>query len=108
MSIWRTIWRTAPVSEEPEIRLSRWKIIEEGGRRYFVGNDGAGRVSNVIVEFDKEKRVGKTRSGRIYKLIGGPAMNIEAEYVLSRWKAINGVDSVTDVTDQIFGEEDFD
>jgi len=73
------IWRIKPIAESPEIILDNWTIFEvstplwPGKTRHFVGynhRDREGRVSSAIVEFDAEKMLGKTRSGRVYKLTG--------------------------------------
>jgi hypothetical protein len=73
------IWRVKPIAESPEIILDNWTIFEvstplwAGKTRHFVGynvGDREGRVSSAIVEFDAEKMLGKTCSGRVYKLAG--------------------------------------
>ena len=73
------IWRVKPIAEVPEVILDNWTIFEvmtplwPGKTRHFVGynlGDREGRVSSAIVEFDVEKMLGKTRSGRVYKLAG--------------------------------------
>lgn len=91
------IWRTRPVTEEPNLRLRAWSIrrVKKDGHCHFVGYNDAfqeGRVSSHIVEFDPERLRGVTRSGRVYQLSPGMAgTNGDAEYVWSRWCAINGV-----------------
>jgi hypothetical protein len=68
-----SLWRIAPVSDEPEVRLWDWDIKKDTtGNRYFVGTlaDGLGWVSTAIVDFDPERRRGRTKSGRVYELVG--------------------------------------
>jgi hypothetical protein len=73
------IWKVKPIAEAPELILDNWTIFEvstplwPGKTRHFVGynvGDREGRVSSEIAEFDVEKMLGKTRSGRVYKLSG--------------------------------------
>jgi hypothetical protein len=97
------IWRVAPVELVPEVILSNWRILEtDVGTRHFVGVnvlEGGGRVSSAITEFDPVARRGRTRSGRVYELIGSGAYNSDAEYVWQQWRAINNVTSYIDVSD---------
>jgi len=88
------VYRPLPVDIVPEVILTRWLVFEvssphwEGRSRHFVGhnvNDGDGRVSSEIKQFDKEKMIGITRSGRAYHLKGEPAANIDALYVWDVW-----------------------
>jgi hypothetical protein len=90
------IWRTDPVTEEPEIDLVSWKVIEvrPSGARHFVGFSKAGhegRISSRIEDFDNERLVGRTKSGRVYRLVGPAGVNRDAEYVFSRWREMNGI-----------------
>jgi hypothetical protein len=105
-----TVWRTNPVSEEPEIVLSSWSVRElPDGDRHFVGynfaDGGEGRVSSKILEFDPKTLKGKTRSGRVYQLDRHTAgFNTDAEYVWNRWKAINKIKIFEDVTEKVLEE----
>ncbi len=106
-----TIWRIAPVSEDPGVTLSHWRIMETSdGTRHFVGADNrdlTGRVSSEVVTFDHLGLRGETRSGRIYQLIGEPGWSDNADYVWKRWCAINQVAAYVDVTKQLLaGAED--
>lgn len=47
---------------------------------------------------------GITSSGRIYKLKGGPGLNGDAAYVLQRWRVINGVETLKDISDEVLAE----
>jgi hypothetical protein len=97
------IWGTAPVNEEPEIRLSSWSIRElSDGDRHFVGyGDGEGRVSSKIITYDHETKRGVTRSGRVYELVGNPGVNNDAEYVWACWCVINEIHEWNDISTDI-------
>lgn len=98
------IWATAPVSESPSLELCRWRILEtDKSERHFVGynlTDCEGRVSSAIERFDRENLTGRTRSGRVYRLIGAPGFDADATYVWHGWCAINGVKRWDDVTEK--------
>ena len=104
------IWLTRPVGEEPSITLTDWMIIEtfeDTPSRHFVGYNFAGRegrVSSPIVTFDPGTMRGVTHTGRVYELKGPPGLNMDAEYVLDRWKAGYKVD-VKDITDAVVSRE---
>ena len=106
-----SIWLTRPVDQEPSITLRSWKIIEtvedKTPSRHFVGYNFAGRegrVSSPIVTFDSVALRGVTHTGRVYELSGSPGLNMDAEYVLDRWKAGYKVD-VKDITDAVVSRE---
>ncbi|HZR34082.1 MAG TPA: hypothetical protein VFA75_01820 [Nevskia sp.] len=90
-----SLWRSAPVRDEPEVHLRDWDIRQDtAGRCYFVGtraDNGDGRVSTPIVEFDAEHRRGRTRSGRVYELLGPSGRSRNGEYVWSLYKTANGI-----------------
>jgi hypothetical protein len=96
-----TIWRVAGIEEEPEVYLECWTIVEaafadDTTSQHFVGQECSwshcsGRVSSKIVEFDSDKKVGKTRSGRVYKLEGPSGYSKDGFYVWDQWCRINKV-----------------
>ena len=92
-----SVWRVANIDKEPQITLTHWLIWQlPGGSRHFNGwnvSGMEGRVSSAIVEFDPRAMIGKTASGRIYKLSGPPGANIDAAYVWNTWCSINLIDS---------------
>ena len=98
------IWATAPITREPEVRLSNWQIVEiDAGTWHFVGFNirlREGRVSSAIVTFDPEARTGVTRSGRVYKLEGEPGTDPDADWTWAGWKWRNSVKSHKVVTEQ--------
>lgn len=108
-----SLWRAAPVDQEPEITLCDWMIVEaefvgEESSLHFVGarsiDGGSGRVSSPIVEFDFKTMQGKTRSGRVYKLVGEPGTSDNGLYVWRQWCSINRVDKWTDVSQDVMAE----
>lgn len=96
-----TLWRVAPIDEEPEIVLKNWTVFEVTTElwpektRHFVGYDASGRegeVSSAIVKFDSEKAVGMTKSGRIYQLQGSQGSgSSDGLYVWHFWCLRNDI-----------------
>jgi hypothetical protein len=103
------VWRTKPVSDEPEISLIEWRIFQlDDGSRHFVGarpHSLGGRISSAIVEIDCSSRTGVTRTGRRYVLLGAPGFDKDAEYTWQAWLKLNDVDSVRDVTFELFDRD---
>jgi hypothetical protein len=91
-------WSVAPVNDEPEISLIEWSVRRnQDGYCHFVGtrhDDGSGRVSTPIVEFDEKTMRGRTASGRVYQLIGPPGYSDNGEYVWEHYQRINGITEV--------------
>lgn len=90
------IWRPESVSEAPEVILSHWEVVElPDGDRHFIGYNTLkleGRVSSKIVDYNKDSKIGTTRSGRTYKLTGCcTERNDDAEYVWGIWKQLNKI-----------------
>jgi hypothetical protein len=101
------VWACAPVSERPEIVLIDWHVFEVSipdfptRTRHFAGQnatDREGRVSSPIVTFDASTGCGVTRSGRVYKLRGTTGFTGDGEYTWNRWKSINEVTDVVEMT----------
>ena len=101
-----SIWKTTSIYETPEVKLSDWKIYEVESEsspkktKHFVGynlTEREGRVSSHIVEFDPKTMTGRTKSGRVYKLVGNSGTSSDGSYVWSRWCTINEVTSVEEV-----------
>jgi hypothetical protein len=88
-----SIWKIASIKEQPSVRLYRWKIMKMEEGSFFAGDEGSGsgRVSTDIVEFDSEKNIGRTESGRVYELVGeeSPNLSMNADYVWTMYKDIN-------------------
>lgn len=89
------VWATQSVEHEPSIQFTRWcivRVLDKPGNPRFglhlcgrndAGNEG--RVSSRIMKIDQEKKVVRTRSGRIYELCGEPGNDGDAAYVLGVW-----------------------
>lgn len=104
------VWQCAPVSECPEVVLKNWHVFEVKlpGRaersRHFAGTnmtDGDGRTSSAIDTFDPTTGRGITESGRAYQLEGNTGFTGDGAYTWNRWKSINSVTDVVDVTAEI-------
>ena len=104
------VWKCRPVSERPEIVLTDWHVFEVKlpGRtersRHFAGQnitDREGRASSAIETFDAATSRGTTESGRVYELRGSTGFTGDGEYTWNRWKKINSVTDVVDVTAEV-------
>lgn len=104
------VWQCAPVSECPELVLTNWHVFEVKlpGRaersRHFAGTnmtDRDGRTSSAIDTFDPTTGRGITESGRAYQLEGNTGFTADGAYTWNRWKSINSVTDVVDVTAEI-------
>ena len=99
-----SIWKTASILQEPETKLIQWQVYRvtfpDEITIHFVGYTGyEGRVCSAIQEFDMAAMKGRTRSGRIYELIGNTGMNMDASYVWNHWLNINGNPSIENISD---------
>ncbi|KGC43769.1 hypothetical protein [Burkholderia pseudomallei] len=96
------LWQPRSVTDEPDVVLIRWAIYRiNDNELHFVGtraDKNSGRVSSAIAQLDLERRVGATRSGRVYALKGGPGIDSDAQYVWNSWCRLNGVTTSTNVT----------
>lgn len=103
-----SIWRTKPVSDQPSLSLDSWRVYElPDGSRHLVGycvENGEGRVTSAVAEFDTLTMAVKTASGRAYSLRGAPGFNSDAMYVWTAWVTINKVTDFTDVSNLVHEE----
>lgn len=101
-------WPVAPVSEQPELTLTEWRIYQvQNGDRHAVGwcvEERSGRVSSAIQEVDWGAARLVTASGRVYELQGWPGNDPDARYTWNRWKEVNEVQSAEDVTAEVWAE----
>jgi hypothetical protein len=99
------LWQPRSVTDEPDVMLIRWEIYRiNDDALHFVGtraDKGSGRVSSTIVQLDLERRIGVTRSGRVYVLQGRPGADADACYVWNSWCRLNGVIASTNVTKEL-------
>ena len=102
-----SVWRPASVQDEPETRLLQWRVfrvkgnIDGGDTIHFVGRaNWEGRVTSPVLEYDPTTKRGRTRSGRVYELLGDSGHNGDATYVWNRWLGMNGDPEVVDITSE--------
>ena len=101
-----SIWKPASVKQEPETRLTQWRVfkvkgLKEGETIHFVGRaEWEGRVCSPVQTYDPTTKRGVTRSGRVYELLGPSGHNGDAMYVWSRWCNMNNIEEVTDITEE--------
>ena len=103
------VYRPGP---ETRVMIDNWSVREimmgAEKTRHLCGTvGGEGRVCSPIQDFDKQSMEFTTRSGKIYETIGWPSSgNNEAEFVWSKWCAINGISNheYEDVTKEYIGE----
>jgi hypothetical protein len=98
------------IHETPELELKNWKVFEvdselwPGKTRHFVGyniTEREGRVSSAIEVFDKETMTGRTKSGRVYKLVGEPGYDPDADYVWGFFVVRNKLSEIVNVTQEM-------
>lgn len=102
------VWPAASISDEPELALVRWRILEtDRGSRHIVGaraDDLTGRISTPIVQCDPVCRMATTESGRIYHLNGEPRHSGDAEYLWQLFCEVHGVTQFTDVSATVLAQ----
>ncbi len=100
------VWQAEPVTTVAEKWLDSWWIIKivkvashpENFGFHFVGRnirESEGAVSSKIEKFDPTSMSGVTHSGRVYRLVGLPGSDANAEYVLYHWLKANSACSET-------------
>ena len=111
VAIAASIWRPDSVTDEPEIKLTQWRVYlvkadidSTGDTIHFVGSVGyrysEGRVCSPVQTYDPTTKKGITRSGRIYELVGQSGHNRDALYVWNHWlNKFNTIPEIVDLTD---------
>lgn len=102
-----------PDKAETKIQMTSWSVrevsssdINEGSTQHLIGLvNGYGRVCSPIQEFDRETMIATTRSGKQYKLLGEPGLNMDAAFVFENWCQMYKITQVTDITDQYWLNE---
>lgn len=106
-----SIWRPDSVTDEPEVKLTQWRVYlvkanidSTGDTIHFVGSVGyrysEGRVCSPVQTYDPTTKKGITRSGRIYELVGQSGHNRDALYVWNHWlNRFNPIPEIVDLTD---------
>jgi hypothetical protein len=92
-----SVWKVANIEDQPSVEIYDWTLKKTDKGVFFVGTERGftGRVSTAVVEFDTEKLVGKTESGRVYKLLGEPGYSSNGEYVWETYKRINNLTEIS-------------
>jgi len=104
-----SIYRAAPVELEPVVFLAAWRVFEaslcgQPPTRHLCGRQmpsRGGRASTAIEEINSVDRTVRTRSGRLYALLGNSGHNSDALYVWETWSSMNDAKDIRDVTDEI-------
>lgn len=105
------IWTLQPILSAPEITLTKWAaydvpLIGEARpwTRHFVGYSkelGEGQCTTPVVVFDPVRGLGRTKTGRVYRLEGAPGNSMPGKLVWTRWKSLNKVTTENDATDEV-------
>jgi hypothetical protein len=72
--------------------------------RHLVGwnlESTKGRVSSPVEVLDPQRRLARTRSGRVYELRQGPGLNGDAFSTWCRWKTVRGIVQERDISDEV-------
>lgn len=92
-----SVWLPPTAEEQPEVSLVSWGAFEVlvpelGTPTIHIAGvcevDGEGRVSSPVAKVDAANRSVVTSTGRIYRLVGAPRLQGEANYVWRRWVLI--------------------
>lgn len=87
-------WLPPTADEQPEVSLVSWGAFEVlvpelGAPTIHIAGlherAGEGRVTSPVAKVDGASRCVVTSTGRVYRLIGPPGMQGDAEYVWRRW-----------------------
>lgn len=96
------ITRASSVEVRPSVELIQWRIMRiSSGACHLVGCETlgfSGRVSSAITFADLQTADVRTRSGRRYVLSGPPGFHPAADYVWTRWCALNKVRDFVEIT----------
>jgi len=105
------IWHLEPIHEAPSRTLDAWMVVAvplDGADRpwtaHLVGwsvETTKGRVSSAVEMLDPQRRLARTRSGRVYELRHGPGLNGDAFSTWCQWKADHGVEVDRDISDEV-------
>lgn len=106
------VWSIEPVGARPSVSLRSWRAYEvplNGPEApwtlHVVGyslEDESGQVSSAIQAFDPESACCRSRSGRVYLLMGAHGSNADAEYTWQRWKEVASLVEDRDVSGVVF------
>jgi hypothetical protein len=92
-----SVWLPPTADEQPEVSLVSWGAFEVlvpelGAPTIHIAGvrevGGEGRVSSPVAKVDAANRCVVTSTGRVYRLVGAPRLQGEANYVWQRWVLI--------------------
>ena len=102
------VWSIDSIEERPDVTLREWAVFEvplhgadEPWTRHLAGwscEDRQGQACSAVQQFDPQTGSCVTESGRVYRLLGRPGLNADAEYAWNQWKGIAGISEQRDVT----------
>lgn len=108
------VWKfDDPEPGDPPVRIGDWCAFRmPDGARHVAGTGymsygREGRVTSALQdEVDLATATFVTSSGRRYQLVGRPGLSLDADYVLNRWLAIQGVERkhVVDVSKSLWDD----
>jgi hypothetical protein len=102
-----SIWLPPTAAAQPNVTLTSWAAYEvqipglDGPTMHVAGYiewEGSGRVTSPLRAMDALRRSVVTRSGRVYRVTGGPGLSGDAEYAWRRWLKLWNVTVLGDVT----------
>lgn len=106
-----SVWSIDSIEDRPDVTLRDWAVFEvplngpgQPWTRHLAGwscEDQQGQVCSAVQQFDPRTASCLTESGRVYRLLGRPGLNADAEYVWNRWKRIAGLTDEREVTKEI-------
>lgn len=92
----------ATIRDEPLTTLVRWRVAStREGSHHFVGwacEARTGRVSSAVVSWDPVSMTGRTKSGRLYHLVGEPGNDPDVRYTWELWLRCARTNEGPDVT----------
>lgn len=86
--------RVQSTDQEPCSDIERWTLVQvrhpDGSvQRHLLGrSDNEGRVTTALVELDLLGMQATTVSGRVYRLVGPPAEDADAQWIYRGWLAM--------------------
>lgn len=81
------------------LRRHRRALDQTFGR--LARGGGRGQVSSPVEVLDPERRLARTRSGRVYELREGPGLNADAFTTWCRWKGQHSLNEERDASDEV-------
>ncbi len=105
------VWQIDSIEDRPDVTLRDWAVFEvplhgpgQPWTRHLAGwscEDQQGQVCSAVQQFSPQTGSCVTESGRVYRLLGQPGLNADAQYVWNRWKRIAGLSEQREVTKEV-------